>query len=172
MLTFDSWLDSRGPVLALALEDRRERICDFVSSHFAEQFSTLMLDTNRPDAASFQQNAFYESPRRFHRLLQVALRLQAIMVIEREYRWSWGILPRFGVTQRHMVALVRLYFEAARKFISLDGVDRSYVDELEETVLQTIARSAPVEYLRIHQPQHPGYTNGHANGHSNGHLSN
>lgn len=172
MISFETWLDSRGPVVALALEDRRERICEFVSSHFAEQFSKLMFDQSRPDAESFQQNAFYETPRRFHRLLQVALRLQVITVIEREYRWSWSILPRFGVNQRHMAALVQLYFEAVRSFASIDGPDRAYIDELEAVVLQNIERSVPVEYLSIHQPQWLGHANGRSKGHINGALTN
>jgi hypothetical protein len=171
MYGFQSWLASRGQAVALALDERSERICDHAAARFAEQYPTLMLDLPRPDAEMFQQLAFRETPRRLHRLLQVALRFQTLAVIEREYRWSWGILPRFGITLAHMHALARTYFESARVLVMFDQTDRPYFELLEMNVLQLIERSAPVDQLRVHLPQQRYYANGHANGHSNGHSN-
>jgi hypothetical protein len=125
------------------------------------------LDLPRPDAPAFQRLAFEETPRRLHRLLQVALRFQTIAVIEREYRWSWGILPRYGITLRHLLIMVHAYFEAARAALALDQLDRHYFELFERSVLEAIERSAPLDALRKHQPYHTNGSNGHrTNGYS------
>lgn len=161
MSTLDHWLAARGPSIAGALEERREQICESVSVRFADAFRSLCYDDSRPDADSFQRLTFHETPRRFHRLLQVVLRLQAPSVVEREYRWSAGILPRFGVTDRHMLALVRWYFEAARVAIAIDSSDRQHLNLLEVQVVQMIERSISVESLPQLHPTPSRIQNGH-----------
>lgn len=163
----EPWFASRGFSLAVALEEHGNSICETTTAHFAAQFETLMLDLPRPDAPAFQRLAFEETPRRLHRLLQVALRFQTITVIEREYRWSWGILPRYGITLRHMLAMVRAYFESARAALALDSLDRHHFELFERSVLEAVERSAPLETLRLHQPYRTNGSNGHrANGFS------
>jgi hypothetical protein len=162
MLAFEPWLASRGPVVAATIEERRQPICEAVSDHLAAQFESLCFDPDRPDAETFQRRMFRETPIRLHRLLQVALRLRSLSVIEREYRWTWGILPRFGVTARHMHALVRSYFSAARSLSTILAADRPYFDQLETNLLVIIDRAATVEQMRSHQPSRSLQTNGHA----------
>jgi len=38
--------------------------------------------------------------------VQTALQFQTLAVVEREYRWGWGILQRYGVERQHLLALV------------------------------------------------------------------
>jgi hypothetical protein len=162
MPAFDAWLATRGPAIATALDAHHDLVCETIAARFADQFAGLCYDASRPDAESFQRQTFRETPRRFHRLVQVALRLQSLAVIEREYRWSWGILPRFGVTSRHMHALVRWYFEAVRALASVLPADRPFLDQFETQILVMIDRAATVEQMRAHQPPRVLQTNGHA----------
>jgi len=134
----DAWLARRGNVVAATLDSSHESICDRVSARLAAQFPTLCYDAGRPDAYAFQQHTFHETPRRFHRLLQVLLQFQALEVIEREYRWGWPILQRYGVDQRHLLAQVQFYFEAVRDVAPLDGDDQEPLAELEAAILQVV----------------------------------
>ena len=94
MLKFEAWLAGRGPSIAEALEKQREQICESVSNQLATNFPKLCYDPTRYDAVAFQELTYHETPRRFHRLLQVLLRLQSLAVIEREYRWGWPVVQR------------------------------------------------------------------------------
>jgi hypothetical protein len=165
MQRLETLLANRGTAMAVALEDRGATICETTTTRFAALFETLLLDLTRPDVTSFQRLAFEETPRRLHRLLQVALRFQTIAVIEREYRWSWGILPRYGITLRHMQSMVRSYFEAARAILVLDQLDRHFLDVFERAVLDAVERSAPLEALRVYQPNKLNGNGYNGNGH-------
>lgn len=168
MQGFDLWLSTRGAAVATALEERRDHVCESASARFAQQFEMLLLDLPRPDAAAFQRLAFRETPLRLHRLLQVVLRFQTLAVVEREYRWSWGILPRYGITLSHMLEMVRAYFSAARALAPLDQADMQFVEHFERQVLVAVERAAPVEAMRQHQPYSQPYSNGkYANGKRN-----
>lgn len=133
------WLGRRGSALAAALDHQREPICELVSIRLAKTYPSLCYDATRIDAESFQKLTFHEAPRRFHRVLQTLLRLAAIELIEREYRWGWGILPRYGVTAEHMLNQVRWYFASARSFVDLDAEDQEQFEALERAILQIIA---------------------------------
>jgi hypothetical protein len=158
MLTLEEWLAQRGAGLATALDNHRELICGTVSTRLATSFPTLCYDASRADAQAFQQHTYHETPRRFHRLLQVMLHFQAIEVIEREYRWGWPVLQRYGVERYHLLAQVRFYFEAARAHLRIGEADRTQLEELEAMILQIISQVA-------HTPA-AAQSNGHL--HSNG----
>ena len=138
MGAFEVWLTQRGPVIAPMLDDQREPICAAVSSRLAMNFPTLCFDPDRPDAHAFQQRTFHETPRRFHRLVQVVLVLQTMAVITREYRWGWEVISRYGVQQHHMLAQVRWYFEAARAHVMLPPEDGARMDDLATSILRIV----------------------------------
>lgn len=135
MLKLEAWLAKRGPSIAEALEHQRELICDGVSNQLATNFPTLCYDPTRYDAIAFQQLTFRETPRRFHRLVQVLLRLQSLEVIEREYRWGWPIVRRYGVERHHLLAQVRWYFDAAHMHVHLQLEDGAQMRDLANTTL-------------------------------------
>jgi hypothetical protein len=165
MLTLDAWLATRGPGFATAIDARREPICDLVATRMASAFPSLCYDPHRPDALEFQRLTYQQTPRRFHRLMQVVLLLQTPEVIEREYRWGWPILQRYGVGRQHMLSHVRWYFEVTRALTALDPLDAPYIEMLEDKVLQMIEQITAAAL--------PGYppsdgvtrTNGHHKGH-------
>jgi hypothetical protein len=138
MTTFETWLETNGSRLAMALDVRRDIICESVSNRMVTTYPMLCYNPERVDAQSFQQQTFRKSPQRFHNVLLAALRFRAMSVIEREYAWTWSILPRFGVTSQHLIAQVRWYFEAARIHVpSLNG-DTPYLRQLEVQILHAI----------------------------------
>jgi hypothetical protein len=138
MGAFEDWLVQRGPVIARALDERREPICDAVSSRLAMSFPTLCFDASRPDAHAFQQRTFHETPRRFHRLLQVVLVLQTLEVITREYQWGWPVVSRYGVQPHHLLFQVRWYFEAAQAQTIQRPEDSARMAYLATTILRAI----------------------------------
>lgn len=140
MLPLEEWLAARGEHYAVALEGRREAVCHAVSERLALTFPNLCYDPARPDAAEFQQLVYDKTPQRFHRLVQVVLRLQSIVIIEREYRWGWPILQRYHVEQLHLISHVRWYFEAARKFVPLERTDRRPLTLLEAATVRIIRK--------------------------------
>lgn len=139
MAPSEEWLAQRGPVIARLLDDQREPICVAVSSRLSMNFPSLCFDPSRPDAHAFQQRTFDETPRRFHRLVQVVLVLQTLEVITREYSWGWQVVSRYGVQPHHMLAQVRWYFESAQAHISLPPTDRVQMRDLEAAVFQRVA---------------------------------
>jgi hypothetical protein len=168
MLTFDSWLATRGPGFAMVLESQREKICDSVASRLASAFPTLCYDPNRPDALEFQQLTYSQTPRRFHRLIQVVLLLQSLEVIEREYRWGWPILQRYGVGRQHLLSQVHWYFEGSHALAAPDPVDVPYLEALEGKVLQMIEQITVVALPAYAPVEGIIRTNGHRNGHTPG----
>jgi hypothetical protein len=130
-----AWLDGYGPGIAEALEHQREPICDNVSNQLAARFPTLCYDATRYDAIAFQQLTYHETPRRFHRLVQVVLYLKSLEVIEREYHWGWPIMRRYGVERHHMLAQARWYFDAVRIYVPLSHEDHAQMSDLATAIL-------------------------------------
>ena len=97
--TLEQWLFNSGPAYAERLEAQADPLCRSVTTLMMTAYPDLCYLPNRPDAATFQQRTFTETPKRFHRLMQVVLRFQTLMVIDREYRWGWPIMQRFGVSR-------------------------------------------------------------------------
>ena len=73
MQTFDQWSASRGEMVAEAIDAHREVICQRVSTRLAKSFPKLCYTPVRQNARAFQQSSFYETPRRFHRLVPVVV---------------------------------------------------------------------------------------------------
>jgi len=138
MVPLDEWLAVRGEQYAALLDTRREHICRAVTERLMQAFPSLCYDPSRPDATEFQQLVYDRTPRRFHRLIQVVLRLQSVAVIEREYRWGWPILQRYHVQQIHLISHIHWYFEAARKFAPPERTDRRPFALLEATITRIV----------------------------------
>ena len=163
MLTFEGWLDTSGPRVASQIDSFREIICDMVSSRLATAFPSLCYDATRFDAIAFQQQVFHNTPRRFHRLIQVVLRVQAVQVIEREYRWGCPVVARYGVARHHLLSHARWYFETTRATALFASDDLRFLDALEGRVTQMIDQitlvSTPMQRRTGGLPH-----NGHRNG--------
>ncbi len=138
MRSLTTWLSSRGPEVAQALDQHREAICTAVTNRLRSTFSGLLSDVESRSGGQYQQMTFSRTPQRLHRLLLVALALQAPSVLQREIEWSVRLLLRHGVTQHHIQSMVRWYFEAAQREAALDEQDRDYLAALEETILATV----------------------------------
>ena len=138
MIPLEEWLAVRGEHYATALDAHREAICRAVTERLVATYPMLCYDVSRPDAADFQQTVYDKTPRRFHRLIQVVLRLQSIVVIEREYRWGWPILQRYQIEQAHLISHVRWYFEASRKYAPLTRTDRRPFAQLEAATIRIV----------------------------------
>lgn len=145
MQSFETWLGTRGPVLAQALDARRDTICDQVTRNLAAAFPALCPTLSEEDPELSQLIMFQQTPRRFHVMLLAALRFRALVVVEREYRWLWGIVQRFGVERSHLLQQVHLYFEAARAHAQLSSEDHTWLDMLESMIAQIVlsVTSAP-----------------------------
>ncbi len=165
MLTLDTWLATRGPGFAMVLEAQREPLCDMVAARMSSTFPTLCYDTRRPDALEFQQLTFRQTPRRFHRLIQVVLLLQTLEVIEREYRWGWPILQRYGVARQHLLSQVRWYFEVSHALTMPDPIDAPYLEMLEDKVIQIIDQITMMALPSHLSSESSTRSNGHQNGH-------
>lgn len=135
MRAIDDWLIEHGNRVAVELDRRADHICKTVGTQLERAYPGLCHDPNRPDAAQFQHQVFFESPRRMHRLLQTALRLRAVEIIERECKWLLVVAPKYGVTSQHMYAMARWYFEAARTLATIDSADRRALDMIEQLFL-------------------------------------
>lgn len=138
MLTLEAWVARNGAQIAELLENQREPICARVSQLLEEAFPTLCYDPTRQDALSFQQQAFRQTPIRFHTLLQVLLKFQTFQVIKQEYTWGWPIMQRYGIERRHLYALVQWYFDAARSHVHFKLEDSAPLSELTATVMRNI----------------------------------
>jgi hypothetical protein len=138
MRSLTTWLSSRGPEIAQALDQRREAICSAVNHRLTSTFAGLLADIESRHGGQYHQVTFSRTPRRLHQLLLVALALQAPSVLQREIEWSVRLLLRHGVTQHHIQSMVRWYFEAVRREVALDEHDRDNLAALEEAILATV----------------------------------
>ncbi len=132
------WLTARGQEIARSLEQHRETICAQVTTRLFTEFPSLCLDTSRPDAAQFQALAFRQTPLRFHRQLQIVLRVRSLHSLEWEYRWSRDLLATYGIDQHHLVSAARWYFGAAAGLLHLSNTDRHGFHLLEATVVNIV----------------------------------
>jgi hypothetical protein len=170
MHPFNQWLEERGGQVASTINPHAEQICERVSARLAAAFPNLCFDPLRFDATSFQRQAFRETPRRFHRLLQVVLLCHSTAIIEREYRWGWKLLARFNVDRHHMLTQVRWYFEELFASVQLSGDDTLRLVEIRDQILEMIERTttATPQVSEVSRRRRDS-SNGHANGHVNGH---
>lgn len=138
MTLFDDWLVNRGADYADRLDSQADPICKAVTILLITAYPDICYLPERTDAAAFQQHAVVETPRRFHRLIQVVLRLQTLTVVDHQYRWGWPLLQRFGVGSMHLLMLARWYFETSRQLVPPATGDQPYVLMLEGHVLSII----------------------------------
>lgn len=135
------WLAERGQKIAASLEQRREPICAQVTTRLFTEFPSLCLDTSRADAIQFQTLVFRQTPMRFHRQLQIVLRVRSLRSLEWEYRWSKNLLATYGVGQHHLVSAARWYFGAAAGLLMLSKADRHGLHQLEDAVVDVIVEA-------------------------------
>jgi hypothetical protein len=121
----------------------------------------LCYDPKRFDGRSFQQQAFRKSPVRLHNLLQAALRLRNIEMIEREYRWLWTIAARYGIARQHLLAQVHWYFDTARAVIHFDDADRSALEAIESAVIHHVNHATMIDPDVADASRSHFHTNGH-----------
>ena len=125
---------TNGSSLAAALDAHREKICTTLSSRLAASFPMLCYDYSRIDGRAFQQMMLRRTPQRLHTLIQTALRTNNLLLIEREYKWVWIIVQRFGVNRQHLIAQVYWYFDVART-LEFEDADRQALRLLEKEVM-------------------------------------
>lgn len=134
----DRWMAQHGRDVAQALDRHRDAICVAVAAELRARFPRLCLDALRPDAAAFQELAYSETPRRFHRLIQAALLFRSRAIIVREYAWGMGTLYSYGVRPHHMLTQVRLYQTVAREQVALPPAAAHSFDRLIDHVALVI----------------------------------
>lgn len=95
MQSLETWLGARGYILAQTLDRQRDIICEQVTRKLATSYPDLCPNLPAEDPELSQQMMFQQTPHRFHTMLLAALRFGTLAIIEREYRWLWGIVQRF-----------------------------------------------------------------------------
>ncbi|MFM2309589.1 MAG: hypothetical protein RLY87_1711 [Chloroflexota bacterium] len=145
MRALEGWLNSSGNRVAAELEERGEQICKLVTEQLKTTYKSICVDPTNPANEDMVLQAYTESPRRMHRIVQVALRLRAVEVIERECIWTLQTLPRYGVVRQNMHAMVRWYFEAARTLSNIDSADRRSLDIIEGLFLSALSGPIPTK---------------------------
>ncbi len=153
MQSLETWLGARGPILAQTLDLQRDVICDYVTRRLAAHYPDLCPNLPAEDPELSQQVMFQQTPHRFHVMLLAALRFRTLAVVEREYRWLWGIVQRFGVERSHLLQQVNWYFEAARTFAALSNEDRAWLTALESAIEQIVLTATNVSAMNVQSPQ-------------------
>jgi signal transduction histidine kinase len=126
---------------AVLFDEQRDAICQQVTFYLERCFPTLCLDSQRPDSTRFQRMAYEQTPRRFHRMLQIVLRTGAIRIVTHEFQWVWQVVPRYGVNNRHILAMVGWYFNAARDQLELSSQERDNLYRLKRTLLAIVSET-------------------------------
>ncbi len=156
MQSLETWLGAHGHTLAQALDTQRDIICDQVTRKLATTYPDLCPNLPSEDPELSQQIMFQQTPQRFHTMLLAALRFGTLAIIEREYRWLWGIVQRFGVERPHLLQQVRWYFEAARTCAPLSLEDRAWLTVIESAIEQIVLAATNVTPPNIPPPP-PSY---------------
>lgn len=146
MQSLETWLSVRGAALAHALDTRRDTICEQVTRKLEATYPALCPDLPEQDPELSQQVMFMQTPRRFHIMLLAVLRFQALAIVEREYRWLWEIVRRFGVERPHLLQQVNWYFEAARALAPVSNDDQAWLAMLESNITQIILNVTSTPY--------------------------
>ena len=125
-----------------------ENLIEIVALKLAEVYPELGQIPGRPNGTPWREQIYSETPRRFHLMLQVVLRCQALDVIEQEYRWAWNLLPRFGIRQEHLLSQVKWYFESMEELIGVERRDRVHFESFKAAVTERVWRSTG-QYLTL-----------------------
>lgn len=158
MQTLEKWLKARGPTLGQLLNNEQETIHSMVASQLSASFPALCYDPTRFDALSFQQLAYHKTPHRFQGILQTVFRFSTLRALERSYQWSWGVLPRYGVTKAHYITQARFSFDAIRDAVYLNQEDRTGINALEHEILHIIEQTTSNQTNgKSHQPLLPSH---------------
>jgi hypothetical protein len=139
---FEEWLAQRGTVIADLLDAHVDGICDATSAQILRAFPSLCYDPHRFDAVAFQRSAIRQTPHRLHKLVRFVLVFQSMAVVEQEYRWACGVMPRYGVNRTHMLATAGWYFNAARAQVPFGARDKVFFNGMKQMFLQTITHVA------------------------------
>lgn len=161
MALHDAWMRTNSRSLAAALDAQREAICAALTMRLGAAFPMLCYDPERFDGRGFQQMTMRRTPLRVHKLIQTALRLQNLSLIEREYRWAWPLVQRFGVHRQHLIAQVNWYFEVAHTLTRLEDADRAALHALEVAVIQMVERATAVDEGVVRPLVGRNHKNGH-----------
>lgn len=162
MSSLSEWLKMYGPSLAVAVDARRDAICERVTSRMMHTFPKLCFLPQRFDAAAFQRRMFIETPLRFHRLIQVILNFQTLRVIEREYSWGWRVLQRYGVHRQHLTAQVTWYFDACAEFVAFNERDLQGVQVLGNEIMQIVEQITRIPPVVLQHALAHSVSNGHS----------
>ena len=138
-------LEQCGPALAVAIEARREPVCDATIDRLSLAFPSLYYTPGHPDPKLRQQRAYREVVSRFHGLIQVVLICRLPRVLERECFASWGTLPYFPIASRHRWAIAHWYLAAVGANVPLDRDSRGLISDLEHAIIEVVnhAEAAP-----------------------------
>ena len=145
MHDLDSWLAQRGLAFAIALEARREPLCQAVTDHLALVFSSTASTDAGSSAAD--RDELRAVVKRFHKLMLVLLIFQYPHVIAGELRDGLIYPSRRQLTYNERAALVRWYFAAIHQQIRLDPGDQAPLHALQAQVLALVG--APARMPRL-----------------------
>ena len=157
----ETWLQTNSDSLAAALDGQREAICATLTTRLLATFPRLCYDPKRVDGRAFQRMTMRQTPQRLHLLIQSALRLRNLGMIERQYRWGWPMVQRFGGHRQHLITHIYWYFEVARATLKLENSDRAALSALETEIVQMVERATMIGDGVVRSRSGKNHSNGH-----------
>lgn len=145
-------MEISNPEVARSLAARLDESCPHISMRVSERLLREypeLIDTLRMTTPSAAARLSDVAVGRLCQLMRAVLLFRQPVLADKEFEWSVGVLPRYGVHFEHQNAMVRWFFEEVRA-LELTPPEHELADELEQHLLAVVASAhASVKGTRV-----------------------
>jgi len=125
--------------LAARLSQERTQLCRRVSARLLVAFPELKQMLQLEGSIAPEIRLSEVSTERFCELLRGALIFETYSLLDQEFGWAVGVLPRYGVTYQHQSSMAHWFF-AELYHLGMDTTELNLARDMEAYTLELIRR--------------------------------
>jgi hypothetical protein len=123
--------------LAGRLKRERDGLCRRLTPRLLAAFPEIARMLKLEGDVSVEERLNEAACERFCGLVQAICVFESFSVVDQEFRWAIGVLPRNGVSYDHQMAMVRWFFEELHR-LGLEDDEAKLVSEIESYITHLI----------------------------------
>jgi hypothetical protein len=123
--------------LAARLKKERDGLCRRLTPRLLAAFPEIARMLKLEGDVSIEERLNEAACERFCGLVQAICVFESLSVVDQEFRWAIGVLPRNGVSYDHQMSMVRWFFEELRR-LGLEDDEAQLAREMESYITHLI----------------------------------
>lgn len=123
--------------LAARLRDNQEIVCQRTAARLLTAFPDMPQLLKLEGGISPEERVRKMAVDRFRELVRAALIFETFELMDQEFAWASGVLPRYGVVYEHQAAMIRYFFDELRR-LGLEPGELDVAYELEHHALEVV----------------------------------